>query len=153
MVYNLKGADMGYYSALESLFQDALQSALGGGFRVNAGGPEGSPRKASSGPDYVVWPKDPSCRPLMVELQLMDKDFDLPLSVASQTRRILDEHRSLHPILIVATTGRVGNLLRQEFWAQDVELVRNPLPEKLVGNLSTFILERYEAPASLTRTS
>lgn len=131
--------------AVVALFEQALQSTLGERFSVTAEAPNGAMHSATAGADLVVWPRDGSHGPFMVELKMMDKDFDLPLAVAGQTRRIIDESRALNPTLIVATTGRVGKLLREELNDQDVSVVQSSAVGTLADDLSNFILQRYDA--------
>lgn len=126
--------------ALVSMLEAALKNSLGDRYLVNTAPPyqvrEGP---AHIRPDLIIWPQDDPKRPYMVELKMINKNFDLPLAVANQTRKMIEENRDLNPMLILATTSRVGNLLRQELDEQNVAIVQSEMSSNLADDITELI--------------
>lgn len=126
--------------AILSLLETALQKSLGDRYRVNSEPLYPSPQgQHHIRPDLVVWPQDEPKRPIIVELKMLNKEFDLPLSVASQTRRMIEENQGANPMLILATNSRVGTLLRRELDGQNVTVVQSDVPSALADDISNVI--------------
>lgn len=126
--------------ALIGLLGDELRRRLGDRYVVNQNFLSASlEREPSARPDLVVWPQDEPKRPYIVELKLISRDFDLPLSTASQMVRILRANQDFAPILILATSAHVGNLLRTELNAQNIEIVQSEEPSALVSDIAEII--------------
>jgi hypothetical protein len=140
MHLNFNGANVGNEFALVSLLETALKDSLGDRYLVNTDLPERSSEgSAYDRPDLIIWPQDEPKRPYMVELKMIDKNFDLPLTVANQTKRMIEKNRELNPMLILATTSRVGNLLRRELDGQNVAIVQSDMSSDLADDITEFI--------------
>jgi hypothetical protein len=126
--------------ALVSLLEAALKTSLGDRYVVKTDLPgRQSNGLAHSRPDLIIWPQDGSKRPYMVELKMMNNNFDLPLAVANQTQRMLEENKDLNPMMILATTSRVGKLLRQELDGQNVAIVQSEMSSNLADDITEVI--------------
>lgn len=123
--------------ALASLLQTALATSLGDQYLVSTeAAMEGG---ASMRGDLVIRRRDDPTKLYIVELKMMTNGFDLPLSVANQTKRFIADYQQLKPRLILATTARVGNLLQQELAAQDVAVVQASQPSQLSAGIAEVI--------------
>lgn len=124
-------------NALTSLLETALRNALGEQYLVSTdvSMEDGSRLRG----DLVVRRRDDPTKLYIVELKMMTNGFDLPLSVANQMKRLFAEHQQLKPRLILATTSRVGNLLKQELVAQDVAIVQADQPSELSAGIAQVI--------------
>lgn len=121
-------------SALASLLETALQRSLGANYEVS--------REVGSGQfrgDLLVRHLEDPKQVYVVELKMLNGGVDLPLTVANQTRRTIAENHALNPTLILATTSRVGNLLRQELAAQNVAIVQAEQPSQLSAGIAQVI--------------
>jgi len=130
--------------ALISLLGEELRRQLGDRYKVNQNYLSASlESEPSTRPDLVVWPQDEPKRPYIVEFKFTNRDFDLPLSTASQMVRILQANREFEPVLILATSAHVGKLLRAELNAQNVEVIEGEEPNTLVSNIAKTIEAKH----------
>lgn len=124
-------------STLVPLLETALRKSLGDRYLVNEARCPGNGAPVRG--DLVVQRRDDPKQLYVVELKMMNEGIDLPLAVASQTKRMIAENCELNPRLILATTSRVGNLLRQELDAQDVAVVQVNEAAQLTAGIAEVI--------------
>ncbi|HDR9034324.1 TPA: hypothetical protein QDB07_001794 [Burkholderia vietnamiensis] len=96
-------------------------------------------------PDIVIQSRYDPRTIYIVEVKLMSRSSDLPISTAAQTKRILQANTpQFDPILILATNANVGNVLASEFQAQKVELIRTTSMSSMAPEIARTIANREQ---------